>query len=110
MNERELKISKIIGKRNIPGNTLIEGAMTDQVIIIDQPCELGYHCPVCKYEAVTDGNYDERLTWSEFNSFLWCYVCKKDYPSALCMPDIEKAVDIYLQSIQEAVQNNVARA
>lgn len=71
-------------------------------ISIDEPCELGYHCPVCQYEILVDGNFDERLTWSEYHSFLWCLVCDKDYPSALCMPDIDKAIDIFLDSVEEA--------
>lgn len=82
----------IAGKRNLP-----PGA-----IPFDLPCELGYHCPVCQYEHIIDGNFDERLGWSEYNGFLYCYVCNKDYPSALCMPDIDKAIDIYLDCIEEA--------
>lgn len=73
-------------------------------IIFDFPCELGYHCPVCKYELIVDGNYDERLDWSEYNGFLWCDVCNKDYPTALCMPDINRAIDIYLTCIKDAIE------
>lgn len=71
------------------------------LIPIDQPCELGYHCPVCKYDLVIDGNYDERLEWSEYNSFLWCHQCNRDYPSALCMPDIDRAIEIFLSTIED---------
>jgi len=85
-------VEKIVGKRDQPGN----------VMPFDLPCELGYHCPVCEYEQVTDGNFDERLAWSEYNGFLFCYVCNKDYPSALCMPNIDKAIDIYLSTVQDA--------
>lgn len=70
-------------------------------ISIDAPCELGYHCPVCKYELETNGSFDERLTWSEYNDFLWCSVCDKDYPSCLCIPDIDKAVVIFLLTIED---------
>ena len=70
-------------------------------IIIDEPCELGYHCPVCKYKHTIEWNYDERLTRSEYNSFLWCSVCNLDYPSCLCMPDIERAIEIYLDVIEQ---------
>ena len=69
-------------------------------IIFDQPCELGYHCPVCIYEHPED-NFDERLLWSEYNSFLWCEACNKDYPSALCMPDIDRAIGIFLDSAED---------
>ena len=71
-------------------------------IAIDQPCELGYHCPVCKYLLEDGGDYDERLLWSEYNSFLWCSVCNKDYPSAFCQPDIDKAIEIFLASVSSA--------
>jgi hypothetical protein len=71
-------------------------------IAIDMPCELGYHCPVCNYEHIIDGEYDERLQWSEYNSFLWCAVCNKDYPSALCQPNIDMAIDIFLDSVEQA--------
>ena len=73
-------------------------------IAIDEPCELGYHCPVCKYELVVDGNYGERLMWSEYNSFLWCSVCNKDYPSCLCMPDIDSAISVFLASVEDTVK------
>ncbi len=68
-------------------------------IIFDFPCELGYHCPVCKYKDPKD-DYDERLEWSEYNGFIWCRVCNKDYPSCLCMPDIDKAIKIYLDTVE----------
>ena len=77
----------------------IVGKRTRGGIIIDLPCELDYHCPVCKYENVVDGNYDERLDWSEYNTFIWCSVCNKDYPSCLCAPNIDEAIEIYLKSI-----------
>ena len=73
---------------------------------IDYPCELGYKCPVCKYELITDGNYDERLQWSEYTTFLYCYTCNKDYPSVLCMPDIDRAIDIYLDCIEASMRLN----
>jgi len=77
-------------------------------IPIDQPCELGYHCPVCEYPQIVDGEYDERLLWSEYNGFLWCAVCNVDYPSALCH-GIEPsewtagAIDVFLASVEMAV-------
>ena len=72
-------------------------------IPFDQPCELGYHCPVCKYKLSYKGNYDERLNWSEYQGFLWCEICNKDYPSALCMPNIDRAIDIYLDCVEQAI-------
>jgi hypothetical protein len=90
MDDRELKISKVIDRRP-------EG------MPIDQPCELGYHCPVCQYETIwnASGDYDERLEWSEFKFFIWCSVCKKDWPSVICLPqDPESATDTFLAIIQ----------
>jgi hypothetical protein len=73
---------------------------TEGVVIFDQPCELGYHCPVCKYELTDGRNYDERLDWSEYNGFLWCSVCNRDYPSCLCQPDMDKAIETFLDQIE----------
>jgi len=82
---------KIVGIREHPNG-----------VIFDQPCELGYHCPVCKYEQVTEGNFDERLHWGEYNGFLWCSICNKDFPSALCQPDVDKAIETYLTCVLDA--------
>lgn len=71
-------------------------------IILDIPGELGYHCPVCKYKSTFKGNYDERLQWSEYNGFIWCSVCDKDFPSALCQPNIDKAIETYLSCVMDA--------
>ncbi len=80
---------KIVGKRIVQG------------IIFDQPCELDYHCPICEYENVVDGNFDERLHWSEYNGFLWCEICNRDYPSALCEPNIDKAINTFLSCVYQ---------
>jgi len=73
-------------------------------IIIDEPAELWYVCPVCKNKAIIPTMnwqwFDERLTRSEYNGFLWCSVCDKDYPACLCMPDIDRAIEIYLDIIE----------
>jgi hypothetical protein len=73
---------------------------------IDQPCELGFQCPVCEYPHDVDGNYDERLQWSEYNGFIWCSVCNFDIPSVLCIPitknNIEKTTSMFL----DCVENN----
>ena len=71
-------------------------------IMLFQPCEEGYHCPVCKYENVIDGNFDERLEWGEYNGFLWCSVCDRDYPSAICKVDPIAAIETYLLCVWEA--------
>ena len=68
----------------------------------DQPFELGYHCPVCQYKLSDDGNFDERLEWSEYNGMIWCHKCNFDYPSPLCMPDPKKATEIFLDILEEA--------
>ncbi len=83
---------KIVGKRNLPLGS----------IPIDLPCELDFHCPVCKYPQTVKGNFDERLAWGEYNGFLYCCVCNKDYPSCLCMPNIDTAIDIYLDCVEDA--------
>lgn len=79
----------------------VVGLRPTDAIAVDLPCELGYHCPVCKYPHEVDGDYDERLHWSEYNYFLWCEVCNKDYPSILCQPDLDKAIDTFLSIIDE---------
>jgi len=81
---------KIVGKRKVIPNA----------VIFDEPCELGYHCPVCKYKNIIKGEYE--LSWSEYNGFIYCYVCNKDFPSALCQPNIDKAIEIYLTCVLEA--------
>ena len=72
----------------------------------DPPAELGFHCPLCRYSLMHDGEYDPRLGWSKYNGFLWCSVCERHYPAALCMPDIERALKIYLASVKEAVERS----
>ena len=79
---------KVVGKRPSGG------------IALDFPCEWGYKCPVCKYELCVDGTYDERLQWSEYECFCWCSVCNKDYPTPLCVPDIDKAIHTYLKCVE----------
>jgi uncharacterized protein YbaR (Trm112 family) len=102
------RAQEIVGLRDIPPNA----------IPIDQPCELGYHCPVCKYKHFrgTHMDWDERLEWSEYEGFLWCSVCNKDYPSCLCIPMGEPlpgflkkkfaadyAIEIYLDAVDRAI-------
>jgi uncharacterized protein YbaR (Trm112 family) len=80
------------------------GLRPDNIISLDLPCEIGFHCPVCKYNQVMpDGEYDDRLNWSEYNGMIWCEVCNLDYPSALCMPDMVRATEIFLDTVRDAV-------
>ena len=78
----------------------------------DQPCELGYHCPICKYRLLVKGNYDERLEWSEYQGFLWCSVCNFDFPSFLCIPNLntlegnKKATEVFLNIIEESIKRS----
>ena len=75
---------------------------------VDQPCEINFHCPICEYEQVTDGEFDERLEWGEYNGFLWCSVCNKDYPATLCVPReyIDRAIEVYLNCVNQAVKRD----
>lgn len=76
------------------------GKRPTDVIPFDQPCELGYHCPICKYPPILpDGNFDERLEWSEYNGMIWCSRCNSDFFSALCSPDPKAGTEIALDII-----------
>ncbi len=97
MSAKNELAARIVGLRRIDGQPF------------DPPCELGFHCPVCKYDLASDGEYDERLEWSEYNGFLWCSVCDEDYPSVLCMPEIHRAIKIYLMCVKEAVDLKKAK-
>ena len=81
------------------------GLRRTDCIAFDQPCELGYHCPLCQYPHIgKDGNYDERLHWSEYESMVWCCICNVDYPSCLCLPPGSgRATDVFLSSVGNAV-------
>jgi len=85
---------RIVGLRELPFGTMI----------LNSPAEEGYHCPVCEYESVVNGDFDERLYWSEYNGFLYCSVCNRDYPTCLCTKDMDKAISIYLIAIKQAIK------
>jgi hypothetical protein len=90
---------EIVWLRDIPNNT----------IIFDFPCELDYHCPVCKYKLVTDWNYDTRLDWSEYNYMIWCRKCETEYFSFFCLKDITKQQEIaftVIKDIKRDFKNN----
>lgn len=77
----------------------------DKGLAVLEPSELGYHCPVCEYpKTAENGEYDERLTWSEYNAFLWCAVCNQDYPSCLCLGNVEAAIGVFLDSVEDAIE------
>lgn len=64
----------------------IMGFRPTNVVPLDMPVEIGFWCPVCRVPSPNEeGEYDERLQWSEYQGFLWCSVCNYDYPSALCI-------------------------
>lgn len=75
-----------------------------------EPSELGYRCPICKNPPIVDHEYDERLTWSEYNSFLWCSVCNRDFPSCLCLNDIGRAIEVFLDSVEDAVRHSYKKS
>ena len=95
----------------------VMGLRPTNVVPIDQPCELGYWCPVCRVVPLEDGNFDERLHWSEYEGFLWCSVCNRDYPSVLCVRldgepsqpweqvGVEAAVGVFLGTVESAIRN-----
>jgi hypothetical protein len=86
------------------------GRRPDNEVSLDQPCELGFHCPVCHYPPIRpDGEYDERLHWSEYNGMIWCEVCDHDYPSALCIANIGSAIRIFLDTVKDAVTRALER-
>ena len=89
--------ARIVGFRNIPFGALI----------INTPCEEGYHCPVCKYDAIVDEEFDMRLDWSEYNGFLYCHICNRDYPTCLCKPDdVEEEIKLYIAIVEEAIKRS----
>ena len=68
----------------------IVGLRPTNGIAFDEPSAFNYCCPVCKNKS---------LHWSEYNTFLWCEKCNKDIQSTLCQPDIDKAIETYLDCV-----------
>lgn len=77
--------SKNLRAENIAGLRLTYG------MPVDQPEELGFICPKDPTHC---------LQWSEYDTFLWCMDCDKDYPACLCLKDLERATKIYLDSME----------
>lgn len=85
------------------------------VIAIDYPVELGYQCPIHKRSLADEARHD-LLQWSEYNGFLWCPECDRDWPSALCVPldanpdpdrpwmnaGPDAAIDVFLDTVADA--------
>ncbi len=95
--------ARVLGKR--------EEDVGDGVLVVNMPCEEGFHCPVCDYPQTVDGEFDERLAWSEYRAMLWCYVCERDYPSALCvLGDPVRATEVFLRSVEGVMAAKVAVA
>lgn len=102
---------------NPRAETLMGRRRTDG-IPFDQPAELGYRCPKCLNPPLVDGEFDERLHWSEYHAFLWCEVCNIDWPSALCVPvdrepdpkrpwvhaGPEAAITVFLDTVSQAIE------
>lgn len=80
INERA---EKICGKRDTPG------------MAFDLPWELGFRCPFC------GASNEVNLEWSEYNMFIWCRTCDIDIPSCLCLRDTKKAIEMFLDCIEE---------
>lgn len=74
-------------------------------LVLFAPVEMGYACPIHKQSIDKD---PDSLHWSEYNSFLWCEHCNRDYPSALCAVDPEHAIRVYLSSVEDAVRRSAA--
>ena len=89
---KNARAEELLGLRRVDGTAF------------DQPCELGYHCPVCQYPHTSGEHYDERLHWSEYESMIWCCVCNVDYSSCLCLPaGSARAIEVFLSSVGGAV-------
>lgn len=86
-------------------------------IFLDWPVELGYQCPVLGHqqtEADITVLVPPTLHWSEYNAFLWCEKCNRDYPSALCTglstddpAQLERAIDVYLDTIENTIRRAI---
>lgn len=59
-------------------------------VAIDQPAEFYYYCPK---------NKEHEIYWSEYNYFIWCEGCNKDYPSVICC-DADKSIEVFLEIIK----------
>lgn len=84
----------LMGRRATPG------------VILFSPAERGYQCP---RQDEHDPQVTGDLEWSEYNCFLWCQHCNRDYPSALCTQDPERGTEVYLDTMAHAMTDVRAR-
>ncbi len=73
---------------------LLLGKRGTERMALFSPNELGYVCPACG---------TDQIIWSEYNSTLWCPNCQLDIPSALCLKDIHRAIDVLLDTVSDAI-------
>ncbi|MGO3878234.1 MAG: hypothetical protein ACTJHM_03755 [Agrococcus casei] len=96
MTEEDSAYSTNDHAERVMGRRIINGPVG---VILFAPVELGYSCPIHKQSIEHSA---ETLHWSEYNSFLWCELCDRDYPSALCATDLDHAITVYLNSVESA--------
>ena len=72
------------------------GLRNPDYVSVDTPLDLNYRCPNDYISTVT-----HYLEWSEYNGFIWCEGCNKDYPSCICLDDPDKATEIFLDSVKQ---------
>lgn len=79
-------------------------------IVLFSPVEQGYQCPVHQ-RTLEQEDENQTLEWSEHNAFVWCELCDRDYPSALCCAstDSQRAIEVYLDTVEQAVARALAR-
>lgn len=104
-NERA---EQLMGRRLTPEQDAHGGVMA-----IDYPVELGFQCPVHKRTMADEADHP-LLQWSEYNAFVWCPECDRDWPSALCVPinavpdrgwvnaGPDAAINVYLDTVADA--------
>lgn len=100
----DARIEAVMGNREMEKN----------VVLYTCPSEEGYACPV--HGPETEEELGNTLHFSEYNGFLWCEPCNKDYPSALCAIGNsyrhrgESAIDSQIRVYLDTVELAVARA
>ncbi len=71
------------------------------IVVLFEPVEQDYMCPV--HQRTLDQEHEQQtLFWSEYRAFLWCELCDKDYPSALCCADLDRAIEVFLDTVRDA--------
>lgn len=76
--------------------------------ILHEPFELGYRCPA--HQRAPERELETlTLHWSEYTGFLWCSLCERDYPSALCCEDPVRATEVFLSTVSDAIERDRRR-